>query len=79
MHKLNNRSGELWSPLVELAAFIEEQRSIVGLLDAISNAAEWDEQIGENTRISKERFTICFIACDSNHIVLFLCLSMTEA
>jgi len=47
LHKLHNRSGELWSPLVALAAFFEEQGGVVGLLEAISNAAEWDEQISK--------------------------------
>jgi hypothetical protein len=28
--------------LVALAAFFEEQGAVVGLLDAISNAAEWE-------------------------------------
>jgi hypothetical protein len=44
---LPNRSGELWSPLIALAAFFEEQGSVSGLLDAISEAAEWDEQMSE--------------------------------
>ena len=52
LHKLHNRSGELWSPLVALAAFFEEQGGIVGLLDAISNAAEWDEQLSEGKSLS---------------------------
>jgi DNA primase len=53
LHKLHNRSGELWSPLVALAAFFEEQGSVVGLLDVISNAAEWDEQISEGKSLSE--------------------------
>ena len=53
LHKLHNRSGELWSPLVALAAFFEEQGSATGLLDAISNAAEWDEQISEGKSLSE--------------------------
>jgi hypothetical protein len=53
LHKLHNRSGELWSPLVALAAFFEEQGGVVGLLDAISNAAEWDEQISEGKSLSE--------------------------
>lgn len=53
LHKLHNRSGELWSPLVALAAFFEEQGGLVGLLDAISNAAEWDEQISEGKSLSE--------------------------
>jgi hypothetical protein len=53
LHRLHNRSGELWSPLVALAAFFEEQGGMVGLLDAISNAAEWDEQISEGKSLSE--------------------------
>jgi len=53
LHKLHNRSGELWSPLVALAAFFEEQGGVVGLLDAISSAAEWDEQISEGKSLSE--------------------------
>jgi hypothetical protein len=53
LHKLHNRSGELWSPLVALAAFFEDQGSVVGLLDGISNAAEWDEQISEGKSLSE--------------------------
>ncbi len=53
LHKLHNRSGELWSPLVALAAFFEEQGSMNGLLDAVSNAAEWDEQISEGKSLSE--------------------------
>lgn len=53
LHKLHNRSGELWSPLVALAAFFEEQGDEIGLLDAISNTAEWDEQISEGKSLSE--------------------------
>jgi hypothetical protein len=53
LHKLHNRSGELWSPLVALAAFFEDHGGVVGLLDAISNAAEWDEQISEGKSLSE--------------------------
>jgi len=53
LHKLHNRSGELWSPLVALAAFFEEQGGVAGLLDAISDAAEWDEQISEGKSLSE--------------------------
>jgi hypothetical protein len=52
LHKLHNRSGELWSPLVALAAFFEEVGQVVGLLDAISEAAEWDEQLSEGKALS---------------------------
>jgi hypothetical protein len=52
LHKLHNRSGELWSPLVALAAFFEAEGQITGLLDAISEAAEWDEQLSEGKAMS---------------------------
>jgi len=52
LHKLHNRSGELWSPLVALAAFFEEVGQVTGLLDAISQAAEWDEQLSEGKALS---------------------------
>ena len=52
LHKLHNRSGELWSPLVALAAFFEEEGQVEGLLEAISEAAEWDEQLSEGKALS---------------------------
>jgi hypothetical protein len=52
LHKLHNRSSELWSPLVALAAFFEEEGQVEGLLDAISEAAEWDEQLSEGKALS---------------------------
>jgi hypothetical protein len=52
LHKLHNRSGELWSPLVALAAFFEEQGNMGGLLEAISEAASWDEQMSEGKALS---------------------------
>jgi 5S rRNA maturation endonuclease (ribonuclease M5) len=52
LHKLHNRSGELWSPLVALAALFEEQGGITGLLNAISDAASWDEQLSEGKALS---------------------------
>jgi hypothetical protein len=53
LHKLNNRSGELWSPLVALAAFFEEQGGIPHLLSAISNAASWDNEVSEGQSLSE--------------------------
>jgi hypothetical protein len=52
LHTLHNRSSELWSPLVALAAFFEEEGQVTGLLDAISEAAEWDEQLSEGKALS---------------------------
>ncbi|MBN8590555.1 MAG: toprim domain-containing protein [Anaerolineae bacterium] len=53
LHTLHNRSGELWSPLVALAAFFEEQGGVQGLLEAIATAAETDEQISEGKALSE--------------------------
>jgi DNA primase len=53
LHKLHNRSGELWSPLVALAAFFEEQGGIGYLLSAISEAASWDEQLSEGQSLNE--------------------------
>lgn len=53
LHKLHNRSGELWSPLVALAAFFEEQGDIPHLLSAISNAATWDDEVSEGQSLSE--------------------------
>jgi hypothetical protein len=52
LHKLHNRSGELWSPLVALAALFEEQGGVGGLLEAICEAASWDEQMSEGKALS---------------------------
>ncbi len=54
LHTLHNRSGELWSPLVAMAAFFEEEGQITGLLDAICEAAEWDEQLSEGKALSEQ-------------------------
>src|SRR5690606_36841009 len=53
LHKLHNRSSELWSPLVALAAFFEEQGGVTGLQGSISSAAESDEQISEGKSLSE--------------------------
>ena len=53
LHTLHNRSGELWSPLVALAAFFEEQGQMTGLLEAIAVAAANDEQISEGKALSE--------------------------
>jgi hypothetical protein len=52
LHTLHNRSSELWSPLVALAAFFEEQGQIGGLLEAIARAAMSDEQVSEGKALS---------------------------
>ena len=53
LHTLHNRSSELWSPLVALAAFFEEQGQVAGLLQAIAAAAETDEQISQGKALSE--------------------------
>jgi hypothetical protein len=53
LHKLHNRSGELWSPIVALAAFFEEQGGVANLLSAISDAASWDDQVSEGQSLSE--------------------------
>ena len=53
LHTLHNRSSELWSPLVALAAFFEEQGQVSGLLQAIATAAETDEQISQGKALSE--------------------------
>ena len=52
LHKLHNRSGELWSPLVALAAFFEEEGGVQGLLQSISEAGQWDEQLSEGKALN---------------------------
>jgi hypothetical protein len=52
IHKLHNRSGELWQPLVALVAFFEEA-GITGLLSAIGEAAEFDQQFSEGKSLSE--------------------------
>jgi hypothetical protein len=39
--------------LVALAAFFEEKGGVAGLLDTISDAATWDEQISEGKALSE--------------------------
>jgi hypothetical protein len=53
LHTLHNRSAELWSPLVALAAFFEEQGGVRGLLNAIASAAETDEQVSQGKALSE--------------------------
>jgi hypothetical protein len=53
LHTLHNRSSELWSPLIALAAYFEEQGNVTGLLQAIASAAETDEQISQGKALSE--------------------------
>jgi hypothetical protein len=46
-------AGELWSPLVALTAFFEDQGKMSGLLQAIATAAETDEQISQGKALSE--------------------------
>lgn len=57
LHKLHNRSGELWQPLVALAAFFE-QNGVTGLLHAIGEAAEFDQQFSEGKSLSEREETL---------------------
>jgi DNA primase len=52
LHTLQNRSGELWQPLVALAAFFESH-GVDGLLNAISQAAEFDQALSEGKALSE--------------------------
>jgi hypothetical protein len=52
LHTLTNRSGELWSPLVALAAFFEEQGQVTGLRETITEAAASDAQLSEGKALS---------------------------
>jgi DNA primase len=52
LHQLHNRSGELWSPLVALAAFFDEVGHIQGLLETIATAATTDQQLSEGKALS---------------------------
>jgi hypothetical protein len=82
LHKLHNRSGELWSPLVALAAFFEEQGGVIGLLDAISSAAEWDEQISEGKSLSEREEAVLqaldLMTYENNTIVWVRASSLRE-
>ncbi len=53
LHTLHNRSSELWSPLVALAAFFEEQGQVTGLLQSLAAAAETDEQLSQGKALSE--------------------------
>jgi DNA primase len=53
LHKLINRSHELWSPLVALAAFFEEEGPIEGLLQSIREAATRDDLISEGKSLNE--------------------------
>jgi hypothetical protein len=53
LHTLHNRSSELWSPLVALAAYFEEHGAVSGLLNAIATAAQTDEQISQGKALSE--------------------------
>jgi hypothetical protein len=52
IHKLQNRSGELWQPMVALAAFFEAH-GVEGLLNAIAQAAEFDQQFSEGKALGE--------------------------
>jgi DNA primase len=52
LHKLQNRSSELWQPLIALAAYFEGH-GIDGLLNAIAQAAEFDQQFSEGKALGE--------------------------
>jgi len=52
LHTLHNRSGELWSPLVALAALFEEHRQVAGLREPITEATASDAQLSEGKALS---------------------------
>jgi hypothetical protein len=53
LHKLINRSHELWSPLVALAAFFEEEGKVDGLLQSIGEAATRDDLVSEGKSLNE--------------------------
>jgi DNA primase len=53
LHKLINRSHELWSPLVALAAFFEEEGGITELLQSIREAATRDDLVSEGKSLNE--------------------------
>jgi DNA primase len=54
LHTLLNRSHELWSPLVALAAFFEEQGGAAGLLEAVQQAANRDQRLSDGKALSHQ-------------------------
>ena len=52
LHTLHNRTGELWQPLIALAAFFESH-GITDLLTAIGQAAEFDQQYSEGKALNE--------------------------
>lgn len=52
LHLLHNRSGELWSPLIALAAFFDEVGHVQGLLETITSAATTDQELSEGKALS---------------------------
>jgi hypothetical protein len=53
LHKLINRSHELWSPLVALAAFFEEEGDIHELLQSIRESAKRDDLVSEGKSLNE--------------------------
>jgi hypothetical protein len=52
LHRLNNRSHELWSPLVALAAFFEEVGQLEGVIESIQEAVRRDVVLSEGKALS---------------------------
>jgi hypothetical protein len=53
LHTLQNRSAELWSPLLALAAFFEEQGNVAGLLQSLTEAASNSEALSAGQALSE--------------------------
>jgi hypothetical protein len=58
LHRLNNRSHELWSPLVALAAFFEEAGQLEGLVESIQEAGRRDVVLSEGKALSSREEAI---------------------
>jgi DNA primase len=74
LHKLINRSHELWSPLVALAAFFEEEGNIEGLLQSIREAATRDDLISEGKSLNEHEEALLqvleLLSKDQKHVIL---------
>jgi hypothetical protein len=75
LHTLHNRSSELWQPMVALAAFFEGH-GVEGLLTAIAQAAEFDQQFSEGKALSEREESLLqaleFLTHDTNETFTWL-------
>jgi hypothetical protein len=58
LHTLQNRSAELWSPLLALAAFFEEQGHITGLLQSLTEAASNADVLSAGQALSEREESV---------------------